>query len=180
LTIKLSIMLSNTHYKFARTEQGAALIVGLLLLLVLTILGISGMNTASLEFIMAGNEQFKNNAFQAAETGIQSVAVASNNFVASDTAPPTTTTGNAISGSADTYDATVVFVGKGNTLAGNSTGTSGAATQFAGYYFTITGTGRSARGAQATNVQGIGLNRLNDPSVTRDPGNTNTAWTPPP
>jgi type IV pilus assembly protein PilX len=169
-------MLRNTQHKFARAEQGAALIIGLLLLLVLTILGISGMNSASLEFIMAGNEQYKNNAFQAAETGIQSVAINSDNFIASDAAPPITTTGNVIVGSNDTYNATVTFVGKGNTLSGNGIGISGAATQFAGYYFTITGTGLSARGAQATNIQGIGLNRLNDPTITKDPNITDTVW----
>src|SRR5512134_4057674 len=54
-----------------RGQSGAALVVGLLLLLVLTILAISGMTTASLELQMAGNEQYQERAFQAAETGIE-------------------------------------------------------------------------------------------------------------
>ncbi len=53
-----------------RCEAGAALIVGLILLLVLTLLGVSGMNMATLELRMAGNEQSRQAAFQAAETGI--------------------------------------------------------------------------------------------------------------
>ncbi|PZN33189.1 MAG: pilus assembly protein PilX, partial [Proteobacteria bacterium] len=43
----------------------------MLLLLVLTLLAISGMNTASLELVMAGNTQYRQNAFQAAENGIE-------------------------------------------------------------------------------------------------------------
>ena len=52
-------------------QRGAALVVGLLLLLVLTVLAISGMTTASLELQMAGNEQFQERAFQAADAGIE-------------------------------------------------------------------------------------------------------------
>ncbi|HEX5651161.1 MAG TPA: pilus assembly PilX N-terminal domain-containing protein [Steroidobacteraceae bacterium] len=52
-------------------QQGAALVVGLLLLLVLTILAISGMTTASLEMLMAGNEQYQERAFQAADSAVE-------------------------------------------------------------------------------------------------------------
>ncbi len=51
-------------------QRGAALVVGLVLLMILTILGISGMNTATLQLTMASNAQFHQDAFQAAETGI--------------------------------------------------------------------------------------------------------------
>jgi len=54
-----------------RTQSGAALVVGMLLLLVLTLLAISGMNTASLELAMAGNMQYHESAFQAAESGVE-------------------------------------------------------------------------------------------------------------
>jgi len=50
-------------------QNGAALVVGLILLLVLTVLGVSTISTASLELAMAGNDQFAENAFQLAETG---------------------------------------------------------------------------------------------------------------
>jgi type IV pilus assembly protein PilX len=52
-------------------QQGAALVIGLLLLLVLTILAISGMTTASLELLMAGNEQYQERAFQAADSAVE-------------------------------------------------------------------------------------------------------------
>lgn len=57
--------------RFARQrQQGAALIVGLVLLLVLTVLGVTGINISTLELRMTENEQANELAFQAAETGI--------------------------------------------------------------------------------------------------------------
>ena len=54
-----------------KRQQGAALIVGLLLLVVITILAVSGMNTATTELAMARNDQTYESAFQAAETGLE-------------------------------------------------------------------------------------------------------------
>ena len=54
-------------------QQGAALIVGLILLVVITVLAISGMNTATTELAMARNDQNYENAFQAAETGLETL-----------------------------------------------------------------------------------------------------------
>jgi type IV pilus assembly protein PilX len=51
-------------------EEGAALIVGLVLLLALTVLGVSGINMASLDLRMASNNQSAQYAFQTAESGI--------------------------------------------------------------------------------------------------------------
>src|SRR2546430_12209777 len=56
-------------------QRGAALVVALLLLLVITLLAVAGMNSAAVEYIMAGNEQHRQNAFQAAETGIEQTIV---------------------------------------------------------------------------------------------------------
>jgi type IV pilus assembly protein PilX len=52
-------------------QQGAALVVGLILLVVVTVLAVSGMNTATTELAMARNDQNYENAFQAAETGLE-------------------------------------------------------------------------------------------------------------
>ena len=54
-----------------RKQNGAALVVGLILLVVVTVLAVSGMNTATTELAMARNDQNYENAFQAAETGIE-------------------------------------------------------------------------------------------------------------
>ena len=51
-------------------QQGAALVVGLMLLVVITVLAISGMNTATTELALARNDQAYENAFQAAENGL--------------------------------------------------------------------------------------------------------------
>jgi type IV pilus assembly protein PilX len=56
---------------FQHRQQGAALVVGLILLVVITVLAISGMNTATTELAMARNAQNYENAFQAAETGLE-------------------------------------------------------------------------------------------------------------
>lgn len=52
-------------------QQGAALVVGLMLLVVITILAISGMNTATTELALARNDQAYEDAFQAAENGLE-------------------------------------------------------------------------------------------------------------
>jgi len=64
------------HRTGSARQQGAALVVGLILLLVLTLLAISGMTTASLELQMAGNEQYQERAFQAADAGIEQAMAA--------------------------------------------------------------------------------------------------------
>ena len=52
-------------------QGGAALVIGLVLLVVVTVLAISGINTATTELAMARNDQNSENAFQAAETGLE-------------------------------------------------------------------------------------------------------------
>ncbi len=54
-----------------KKQTGAVLVVGLILLMVITVLAISGMNTATTELAMARNDQNYENAFQAAETGLE-------------------------------------------------------------------------------------------------------------
>lgn len=57
--------------RFSRHQQGAALVVGLILLVVISILAISSINTATTELAMARNDMNYENAFQAAETGLE-------------------------------------------------------------------------------------------------------------
>lgn len=56
------------HTKSWRRQQGAALVVSLIFLFVMTIIGIMGMQVTSLEEKMAGNMRERNLAFQAAES----------------------------------------------------------------------------------------------------------------
>lgn len=54
----------------SRYQRGTALIMSMVILMILTILGISAMGTASLEEKMSGNVQEATRAFQAAESGL--------------------------------------------------------------------------------------------------------------
>jgi type IV pilus assembly protein PilX len=74
-------MTFNTNkLSYRKSQQGAALVVGLMLLVVITVLAISGMNTATTELAMARNDQAYEDAFQAAETGI-ATALSQGQFV---------------------------------------------------------------------------------------------------
>ena len=56
----------------ARSRQrGAALIVGLMMLLALTLIGVTTMGMNTMELRMANNAQNRSNAFQAAEAGLE-------------------------------------------------------------------------------------------------------------
>jgi len=54
-----------------RKQNGAVLIISLVLLLVMTLLGLTSMQSTSLEERMAGNERHANVAFQAAEAALR-------------------------------------------------------------------------------------------------------------
>ena len=150
-----------------KRQQGAALVVGLLLLLVLTLLAVSGMNSASLEFIMAGNEQYRSNALQAAEAGIEQT-ISQGSF--NPGSPPQNLNGAPTA--TDTWSATVTPQLLGVPLPamwGNSWNS------FSTYHFAVRSTGTSTRGAQAINLQGVAVISPWDPTVQPDPnlgGNT--------
>lgn len=56
-----------------QSQQGAALLVSLVILLILTILGISAMSSSSLENRMAQSFQLEHTAFQLAESSLETV-----------------------------------------------------------------------------------------------------------
>ncbi len=126
--------------------------VGMLLLLVLTLLAISGMNTASLELVMAGNTQYHQNAFQAAETGIE-LSLVNHEFnpaQAEEVTPATVVPGT----TTDRYTATTrrQLEGKAQPAVWGSSWDS-----FSTYHFEIESQGTSARNATATNFQGVAV-----------------------
>ena len=71
---------------YSRGQRGAALIMALVILLILTILGVTAMSTSSLEQKMAGNIQDLTRAFQAAESGVDRIL---DNTTSFDTSNPT-------------------------------------------------------------------------------------------
>jgi type IV pilus assembly protein PilX len=148
-----------------RRQRGAALVVGLVLLMILTLLAISGMNTSTLELQMAGNFQFSQNAFQAAEIGLQR-AMAGGKYAtnAEITTPATLITGSATD-TPDTYESKISFdcAKNGETVPpprpGGPAFSIGENMGFSAYHFEVESTGRSQRGARAVNVQDFYLVR---------------------
>lgn len=111
-------------------QQGAALVVGLILLVVITILAISGMNTATTELAMARNDQTAENVFQAAERGLET-ALAQNQFdtIATATLPQ-------YYSSNDKVDAEIEF--EDSTLVPDRAFSLGAGSGIAAYHFLAT------------------------------------------
>lgn len=68
-------------------QQGAVLVTGLIFLVVLTLLGVSAMQTSSLEEKMAGNFRDRNLAFQASEAALRDAEkyVSIKSYIAFDT-----------------------------------------------------------------------------------------------
>ncbi|WP_336368336.1 PilX N-terminal domain-containing pilus assembly protein [Marinobacter sp. C2H3] len=54
-------------------QHGAALIISLIILLVLTLIGVAGMNTSVMQERMAVNSQNSNRVFQAAESNVRAL-----------------------------------------------------------------------------------------------------------
>jgi type IV pilus assembly protein PilX len=143
-----------------RSQRGAALVVGLLLLLVLTVLAISGMNSASVEFIMAGNDQYRQNAFNASETGIER-ALVTGAFNPNIVAEPVN--GAIPNAPADNFTATVNRQ-LGGVPQGAIWGNSWNA--FSTYHFQVQSQGTSARNSQATHSQGVAVLSPFSPPIT--------------
>jgi type IV pilus assembly protein PilX len=133
-------------------QRGAALIMGLILLLVLTLLAVSGMNSASLEFIMAGNEQYRQNAFQAAESGIE---ITYANLPLTPGAPPLAMAGVVPNAPTDSWAATLTSLAGGASMSPPPNPRANSFGRFSYFNYEIQSTGISVRGGRAVNVMGI-------------------------
>jgi len=174
----------------ARRPEGAALVIGLLLLAVITVLAISVISTASLELQMTGNEQYQEQAFRAAEAGIEQ-AIAAGDFttdlaaIADRYAAPTSTapipqrgTGTPIAGCSDPPDGALgpceyflrfdhatgptAIPGDGPTLA----------TDLRAYHFVVDSFGVAGRGAWSHQIQGFYIVAPSPDELTSPPVRT--------
>jgi Tfp pilus assembly protein PilX len=166
-------------------QRGAALVVGLLLLLVLTLLGISGMTTASNELQMAGNEQYQERAFQAADAGVEraiqagvydtTATIGTYAPSADPNLPPTPQRGSGVAGCmqtiasdgsvSDTEDCYEYFM-RFEEQTGTTPVPGGAANaDLQAYHFVVDAYGTSNRGAVAHLTQGFYI-----VGATADPG----------
>ena|SRR5688572_21154472 len=142
--------------KLHSRQRGAALVMGLILLVVITLLAVVGMNIANTELASATSEQLRMRAFNAAETGlearIQSLALDGDTdptpdvraAVAVENSPRNTATDTA----ADSYTTTTTYRGQGNMLSRYSAGT------FVGFHYSVVSTGRSVRNAESVHTAG--------------------------
>ncbi len=127
-------------------QRGAALVVALVLLMILTLLGISGMNTATTELAMAGNNQHLENAFQAAESGIEE-ALAQGRF---ETSGANVIAPHAINGT-DTVSSTTEY--RCSTAVPDAAFSIGSGKGIAAFHFRTVASAESTRGARAEHQQ---------------------------
>jgi hypothetical protein len=127
------------------SERGAALVIALLLLVILTLLATTGMRTSIAELWMAGSEQFHRAAIEAASAGVEA-AVARVRATRGGLADGTGIDG----GSGDApFHATIRRAGTETSIPGSS------AEKFVGEHFEIESTGAASRGALEVQVQGV-------------------------
>jgi len=135
-------------------QSGAALVIGLLLLVVITVLAVSGMNTATTELAIARNDQGYENAFQAAETGLEE-ALGQGQF---STLADTTLT-QTIVGTNDSVNTTIQF--ETETFVPDRAFSLGVGSGISAYHFIATsqaesrrsGAGQTDRDSAATHTQ---------------------------
>jgi hypothetical protein len=123
-------------------QTGATLIVGLVLLLVLTVVGVSGMKTATMEINMAANTQFQQDAFQLTEDAVDIVIGTRDYTTESDS-------NLAFTGDAN-FDRAAVTAYRGNTDVPDA---AFSADEIEAFHFDITAVGRGPRNAQSTHTQ---------------------------
>jgi type IV pilus assembly protein PilX len=125
-------------------EGGAALVIALLLLVILTLLAVTGMRTSVAELWMSGSEQFHRAAVEAASAGVEA-------GIARLRANRGSVTGEIASdaGRSSAYVATLRSAGTEAPIPGSSV------EKFVGKQFEIESTGSAARGASDVQVQGV-------------------------
>jgi type IV pilus assembly protein PilX len=132
----------------AGKQRGAALVVGLVLLVVLTILAVSGVFTANMELRMVRNTQSQERAFQAAEVAIEDALA---NPVLSTSVGFNQATIAVPNSPGDTYSYQLQFVGEsplGTGMTGYSIGSA-----FNSYHFQVDATGNGPDNALAEHTQ---------------------------
>jgi type IV pilus assembly protein PilX len=142
--------------KTTHKQRGAALVMGLILLVVITLLAVVGMNIANTELASATSEQLRLRAFNAAETGLETRLQTLRDDATTDAAPDVrdvaavenSPINSATDEAADTFETTTTYRGEGNMLSRYSAGT------FVGFHYSVVSTGRSVRNAEAVHTAG--------------------------
>lgn len=142
------------HHTFAarrHAQRGAALVVGLILLLVLTVLAVASMSSSTMGLQMTANAQSSANAFQAAE---RAVDIAMATYMPDTTEPLVEFDEEDIAGTTDSYQYAIEFdVNNGVTEVPDGGFSVGEGVGFRAYHFDVRATGRAARGASVVTTQ---------------------------
>lgn len=128
-------------------QSGAALIVAMILLLVITIIAVSAMGTSRLELRMAGDQQFSLIAFQAAQSAIES-RIVEGGFSTTMSTTPDTYPFTDMSANAETvvrYETASEVPGGGYSLGSG----------FQAYHFEIDASATGPRDAMSEQIQGF-------------------------
>lgn len=155
-------------------QRGAALVVGMVMLTILTLLAITAMSTSSTELVMAGNEQFRERAFQVSEVGVErAMRDVQTGDAGTDSSKPYTKTNVAsVALPDDNYSIIVQYMGEDSDVPGYS------ANKFVGLHYRIDSNGMSVRNARSNVRQGTyvlsgpggsGPNGGNVPYLGNDP-----------
>jgi len=77
--------MNNIKFLSAKKQRGLALIMSLVILLVLTLLGVTSMNTSNLQTLMTNNSQYQTSALHSAEEVVIAAEAVVNAHIASGT-----------------------------------------------------------------------------------------------
>lgn len=141
-------------------KEGAVLIISLIMLLLLTIIGVTAIQTTSLEEKMAGNMRDQNLAFQAAESALrvgetETATIAASDFYTGSTNPLSDI--NWANASVRAYKANALYIIESPTITygfGYEAGTPSSSAQ-TNYWYRITARGTSGTGNAIVILQSI-------------------------
>ena len=80
--------LHNTYMVIYRNQSGAALVIALVMMIVLTLIGLASIFSSTFEMKISGNKKCSTDAFYAADSGVQVLVANLNNFNPSARAYP--------------------------------------------------------------------------------------------
>lgn len=144
----------TTRQGMPASQRGAALIMSLVLLLILTLLGVAAMRSSSLQQMMAGNTQEINRAFEAAESGLNKAMADTTNFSdMTNSKPPQTYTFSTMNNAGASVSTTFIQTSP-PPRSSRPTGTQSA--QVA--HFDQASTGTTMAGAKSVVHQGVKTN----------------------
>lgn len=155
-------------------QHGAAIITTTALILVVAILGVSGLTAATMQLRMAANLQHQKRAFQAAEFAIEQAIFSADPSTSDTLAEPMIFPANGVparipDSQGDSYGYRLYF----DSSAGATPPPEGSdpGLGLVAYHFVIIAIGRSMRGAQATHTQSFYV--LGPPGCDRYPASCN-------